>query len=254
MQAAVAQRLIALNKEFYQTHAADFSVTRSRLQPGTLRALAAVPPGARILDLGCGNGGVAAELAQRGWRDEYIGVDFSAELLEEANKKLKRFDVGGLGFKFIQLDLSSPDWARETPIFKLQFDFIFALAAMHHIPSQELRLGFLGQVRGLLAAEGRFVHSNWQFMRSPKLAARVQPWAAAGLSATDVDPGDHLLDWRGGSVRKKHALRYVHQFSEAELGQLAAASGFRVQESFASDGHSSNLALYQYWVAAEAKK
>lgn len=253
MQAAVAQRLIALNKEFYQTHAADFSATRSRLQPGALRALAAVPPGARILDLGCGNGGVAAELARRGWLGQYVGVDFSAELLEEANKKLSRFKVEDPKFKFSQLDLSTPDWARESAILNLQFDFIFALAVIHHIPSKELRLEFLRRVRGLLAADGRFVHSNWQFMRSPKLAARVQPWAAAGLDTADVDPGDYLLDWRGGGRRQKPALRYVHQFSEIELGELAAASGFGVQERFASDGYSSNLALYQCWVAAERK-
>jgi SAM-dependent methyltransferase len=254
MQAAVAQRLIALNKEFYQTHAANFSATRSRLQPGALRALAAVPPGARVLDLGCGNGGVAAELAQRGWLGQYVGVDFSAELLEEANKKLRRFEVEGPRFKFSQLDLSSPDWAQESAISNLQFDFIFALAVMHHVPGPELRLEFLRQVRGLLAAGGRFVHSNWQFMRSLKLAARVQPWAAASLDAADVDPGDYLLDWRGGGQRQQPALRYVHQFSEAELGELAAASRFSVQESFASDGYSSNLALYQYWVVAEAEK
>lgn len=253
MQAAVAQQLIALNKEFYQTHAANFSATRARLQPGALRAQAAVPPGARLLDLGCGNGGVAAKLAQRGWLGQYVGVDFSTELLEEADKKLRRFKVEDSKFKFRQLDLSSPDWAQELPISNLQFDFIFALAVMHHIPSHELRLEFLRQVRGLLAAGGRFVHSNWQFMRSPKLAARVQPWAAAGLDTADVDPDDYLLDWRGGG-QSQPALRYVHQFSEAELGELAAASGFGVQESFASDGYSSNLALYQCWVVAEAEK
>jgi hypothetical protein len=90
-------------------------------------------------------------------------------------------------------------------------------------------------------------------MRSPKLAGRVQPWAAAGLDAADMDQGDYLLDWRGGQVPQKQALRYVHEFNEAELGELAASSGFRLQESFASDGYGSNLALYQSWVAAKAE-
>ena len=37
-----------------------------------------------ILDLGCGNGEFARELAKRGHRGLYLGVDFSLPLLREA--------------------------------------------------------------------------------------------------------------------------------------------------------------------------
>lgn len=240
MDAAIAQRLVALNKEFYQRHAASFSATRSRLQPGVLRVLAGLPALARVLDLGCGNGGVAAHLATAGHQGGYLGLDFSLELLAEAGKRVHGFIAAGYPAAFVQADLSAPGWAAGLSD---KFDAIFAFAVLHHIPSRELRLGFLRQARGLLAAGGQFVHSNWQFMRSPRLAGRVQPWALAGLDEAGVDPGDYLLDWRSGG----NGLRYAHQFSEEELAELAEAAGFRVQDSFLSDGAGGNLALYQHW-------
>lgn len=242
MQAAVVQQLIALNREFYQTHAEAFSATRGRLQTGMLRTLETVPTTAQVLDLGCGNGGVAAHLAASGHRGSYVGLDFSDGLLAAARQRLAAYP--DYSAQFAQADLSV-DWAAGTvgDLAARQFDVVLAMAVLHHIPGRELRLAFLRQVRGLLAAGGRFVHSNWQFMRSPKLAARVQPWAAISLDQTQVDPGDYLLDWRSGGV----GLRYVHQFSEEELVDLAEDSGFRLHEVFYSDGHGDKLALYQCW-------
>jgi hypothetical protein len=42
-------------------------------------------------------------------------------------------------------------------------------------------------------------------------------------------------------------LRYAHHFSAEELGQLAAKTGFSVEESFLSDGENGRLGLYQTW-------
>jgi len=80
-------------------------------------------------------------------------------------------------------------------------------------------------------------------LNSDKLKARIQPWERIDLSAADVDPGDALLDWRSGG----NGLRYVHHFSEQELSDLAAECGFRVVESFLSDGAGGRLGLYQTW-------
>ncbi|OGO26461.1 MAG: hypothetical protein A2136_05990 [Chloroflexi bacterium RBG_16_54_11] len=101
----------------------------------------------------------------------------------------------------------------------------------------------LSKVRSLLLQGGRFIHSEWQFLNSPRLKARVQPWEVIDLSESDVDPGDYLLDWRQGG----QSLRYVHHFSQTELERLAGAAGFEVIESFLSDGKNGRLGLYQVW-------
>lgn len=237
MQAATAQRLIQLNKEFYQRHAESFSATRGRLQPGVLRVLQGVPTDGSVLDLGCGNGGVAKELQKRGFAGRYVGVDFSAELLDVA-----RSQVHGENFAFIQHDLTN---LGTLPFGDKRFDFVFCFASLHHIPSHELRLAFLRQVTQWLAPAGRFPFSVWRFLASERLRERIQPWAAAGLSAGDMDAGDYLLDWRSGG----EGLRYVHAFDEAELAKLCDEAGFKLESSFLSDGHGGKLGLYQTWVA-----
>ncbi|MEX2162156.1 MAG: class I SAM-dependent methyltransferase [Anaerolineales bacterium] len=263
MDAVIAQRLVDLNRQFYQSLAAPFSASRGRLQPGVLRVLEEVPAQAEILDLGCGNGGVAAELQRRGHRGRYVGLDSSEELMEAAKSKVQRStsDInrsGNMEAHWVQADLISPDWHLQSPISSLRFDYVLAFAVLHHIPSRALRLQFLTQMRGLLATAktggsesrpytgGRFVLSNWQFLNSPRLRTRIQPWETVGLSATVMDEGDFLLDWRSGGS----GLRYVHHFSEGEMAELAQKAGFQQVDSFFSDGKLGNLALYQTWLAS----
>jgi 2-polyprenyl-3-methyl-5-hydroxy-6-metoxy-1,4-benzoquinol methylase len=122
-----------------------------------------------------------------------------------------------------------------------RWSLVTAFAVLHHIPSRELRLGILQTVRQLLKPDGIFIHSNWQFLNSERLKARIQPWEAG--SSWDVDAGDYLLDWRSGG----EGLRYVHHFDEAELAELAQASRFDVIDTYYSDGETGNLGLYQVW-------
>ena len=82
-------------------------------------------------------------------------------------------------------------------------------------------------------------------MNSEKLKARIQPWDVAAIDGSEVDAGDYLLDWRNGGK----GLRYVHHFDEAELSELAQATGFQVKDVFYSDGETGDLGLYQIWVA-----
>jgi hypothetical protein len=126
------------------------------------------------------------------------------------------------------------------------WSLITAFAVLHHIPSKEIRLDILRAIHGLSAEDGRFVLSNWQFLNSEKLKARVKPWKEVAIRESEVDAGDYLLDWRSGGV----GLRYVHHFSESELSRLAQESGFIVLETFYSDGETGNLGLYQLWEIA----
>lgn len=244
MDAATSQRLIDLNRQFYQTFAGPFSITRQRLQPGIRRLLETISLEASWLDLGCGNGELWRALAARGQRGAYLGVDFSPGLLQAAQGE-NGPNVSGGQARFHQADLSCPDWAQSVAIPPV--DAATAFAVMHHLPGVERRVQFLRQVQGLIAPYGRLYHSNWQFLSSPRLRARIQPWKIIGLSEAQVDAGDYLLDWRQGG----YGLRYVHHFSEAELTDLAQLSGFRILETFYSDGEGGRLSIYQTWELLE---
>jgi SAM-dependent methyltransferase len=236
VNAEIARRLLDLNCQFYQTFALQFSATRQRIQPGIRRILGTLSPEGDILDLGCGNGELARELARRRWAGRYVGMDFSPGLLDVAQDAILPDN-----FHFIQTDISSPEWDFE--IRESRFEIVLAFALLHHIPGEALRRRLLGQVRGLLALEGQFIHSEWQFLNSSRLATRIQPWDSIGLTKADVDPGDYLMDWRHGGL----GLRYVHHFSENELASLAVETGFTVAKTLYSDGERGRLGLYQVW-------
>lgn len=231
----VAIRLIDLNRQFYQTFAVQFAMTRGRLQPGVRHVLAALPLDADVLDVGCGNGELARELARRGYTGTYLGMDFSEGLLSVARRGLPD------NFSFLQVDLSALDWDR--PLQGWKAAFVFAFAVFHHLPSHLLRSRLLADLRTHLLKGGRLVHSEWQFLNSPRLKTRIQLWESIGLAVDQVDEGDYLLDWRAGGS----GLRYVHHFSEVELADLAQACGFRVLETFYSDGQGGKLGVYQMW-------
>ena len=245
MNPGTAACLIGINREFYTRFGDLFSATRHRLQPGVRRVLERLRGDESILDLGCGNGELARELAKHGQRGPYLGVDFSLPLLQDAESQPEGFSA-----RFIEADLT-----QLSTISDAQHAFgshlsvpggwsvVTAFAVLHHIPSTELRLNLLRVVHGLLKEDGLFIHSNWQFLNSEKLKARIQPWEAAAVLASEVDAGDYLLDWRSGG----NGLRYVHHFNEQELAELASASGFRVADTYYSDGEGNRLGLYQVW-------
>jgi SAM-dependent methyltransferase len=238
MNPSTAAYLIEINREFYTRFGDSFSATRHRLQPGVRRVLEMLKGDESILDLGCGNGELARELAKRGHRGPYLGVDFSLPLLRDA-----RVQPEGFSARFMQADLTQLSVISDQLSVPDHWSLITAFAVLHHIPSRELRLEILRVVNQLLSRDGLFVHSNWQFSNSEKLKARIQPWEAVNLSSSEVDSGDHLLDWRSGG----QGLRYVHQFEEKELNDLAQSCHFLVVDTFYSDGEGGNLGLYQVW-------
>jgi len=98
--------------------------------------LLAPEPGERILDLGCGDGALTAELTAHGV--EVVGCDASAELLQAAAEK---------GLSTVLAD------GHALP-FEAEFDAVFSNAALHWMTRPDEVIA--GVVRALLPG-GRFV-------------------------------------------------------------------------------------------------
>jgi tRNA (uracil-5-)-methyltransferase TRM9 len=238
MDLDTAARLIELNRDFYDRFGRPFSATRQRIQPGVRRVLDLLKGDEFILDLGCGNAELARELAKRGQRGSYLGVDFSLPLLRDAESLPENFSA-----RFVQADLTQLSRIKDQLSIAGGWSVVTAFAVLHHIPSHEIRLNLLRIVRLLVKDDGLLIHSNWQFLNSERLKARIQAWEAAAIPASAVDSRDYLLDWRSGGK----GLRYVHHFDQKELDELAQASGFQVFDTFYSDGEGGRLGLYQIW-------
>lgn len=237
MKQETIQLLNQVNLDFYARLAPSFSATRQRLQNGVLRIIDTLPDKINLLDVGCGNGNFASELVQREKKGAYLGIDFSAALIDEA--QVAASDALRVNFECV--DLNTQDWKIS---FQAQsFDTITSFAVFHHIPGEKNRIRIYQGINSLLPLGHFFIQSNWQFLNSPRLVKRIQAWDAVGLSETDVEPNDYLLDWR----RDGSAFRFVHHYAEDELRALAPKAGFEVKEVFFSDGQGGNLGQYQIW-------
>lgn len=157
---------------------------------GPVFAMLGPKPGERILDLGCGDGTLTAEIRAAG--ADVLGVDLSDELLAVARMK---------GLTVQKRDGHALDFVQE-------FDAVFSNAALHWM--QEPDLVIVGVARAL-KPKGRFVgelggHGN--------VAA-----IAAALRAVGAK--------RGGDPAKVTPWFFP---TAEEYGALLAKHGFTVQE------------------------
>src|SRR6266851_5932301 len=128
MELSTAQQLAALNRRFYNEHAENFADSRPRLAAGVLRVLASVPAGARVLEVGSGDGKVGRALARAGV-GEYVGLDASEAMLNRARRYTTE-DEGPLretngsaavsvlrpsSFVFSSADLANSSWPLVLP-------------------------------------------------------------------------------------------------------------------------------------------
>jgi len=238
MDQKTASILNQLNRRFYSELGSSFSATRHKAQPGVQKLSATVPPNASVLDIGCGNGTFAAQLALTGFHGQYIGIDFSNPLLYDAKLRELPFKVNFFEFDFYESDLSQ--------ITNQTFDLITLFAVLHHLPGEHVRRRIFKFVHDHLNLTGSFLLSNWQFMNSEKLQSRILPWSIAGIDQDSVDENDYLLDWKSGGS----GIRYAHFFTQSELDRIAFEEGFQVISSFLSDGKNGDLGLYNVWQVA----
>ncbi|MGI6219774.1 MAG: class I SAM-dependent methyltransferase [Bacteroidaceae bacterium] len=96
-------------------YGADFGFVAQYGQ--AVAALIDAPAGSRVVDLGCGNGTLTAQLAERGYR--VTGIDASPELLEQARKHYP-------GLAFAEADAT--DFRLAEPV-----DVVFSNAVFHWI-------------------------------------------------------------------------------------------------------------------------
>lgn len=128
-----------LTLQFYAANAATYAARERRLPVGILdRFLAELPPGGRVLELGCGGGQDAAYMLSRAF--EVVPTDGSPQLAAEAARRL---GVPVQVMRFDELDAVSG------------YDGVWASASLLHVPRPALS-NVLRLVHRGLKARGRF--------------------------------------------------------------------------------------------------
>src|SRR5437762_1989722 len=125
--------------------AAEYS-RRSSLQEAMAQevfALLDLDGSERILDVGCGNGKITAEIASRASKGSVVGVDPSRDMISFAQGHFGPATLPNLRFAVAD--------ARHLP-FKDEFDLVVSFNALHWIPDQQAALS---SIRSTLISGGR---------------------------------------------------------------------------------------------------
>jgi tRNA (uracil-5-)-methyltransferase TRM9 len=211
MKKKYAQYLLQKTKVDYNLIAKDFSRTRGVPWP-EFRFLFSnyLTKKDRVLDLGCGNGRYYPFFKKR--NVDYFGVDNCRELIEIAKERYSEAD-----FKIEDaLNLSFPDDF---------FDKVYSIALLHQIPSEELRLQFLKEIKRVLNIRGYVVLTVWKFHRFEELISLFKYTILKLIGKSDLDWKDVFIPWG------KRIQRYYHYFSARELKNLVKRAGFKILKS-----------------------
>ena len=236
MEKEIAERLLALNREFYAAFARPFAASRPVSDPGLVSILPYIPQRASVLDVGCGNGRLAILLDRERPGTTYLGVDAAPELIALARDQAAQLTT--IAAEFRVADVARPGWGGGLA--GAPFDCAVALAVLHHIPGFDLRARVLREIASLLKPGGCLILSTWQFLGSARMRRKIVDWTEVGIAEESLEMGDYLLDWK----REGRGLRYCHLVDAAEVERLAAESGFRVRQTFRAGGREGNLSLF----------
>jgi len=182
----------------------------SRLRRDSLLAMT-------TLDIGCGNGRIM-ELFNN--NVNYTGVEQSKKLAHIAKERCKK---RGGECKIIEGDILELD-----KYVKGKFDLILYIAVLHHIPSHELRVHFLKQLKGKLKNDGQLIITVWNL--SEQLKYKKMVWKHNLLKLVGLNKMD-FNDILFPGFNKK-SLRYYHVFSESELRKLLKDTGWKIEKLY----------------------
>jgi len=212
------RELLKIVKKNYEDDARTFDETREKpIWPPLLELLKSVELEARVLDVGCGNGRLLKVLAER--QIKYIGVDQSESLIKICQEKYPEY-------KFAVEDILN---LGELP--EYDFDYVFCVAVLHHLPGADLRLNALRQLKNKIKSGGKIILTVWNMWPQEKYRKMLIKFSLLKLVGKNkMDFGDVLFDWRapGGLMSK----RYYHIFYQRELVKLAKKAGLKIVKKF----------------------
>ena len=217
-------------KAFFQGVALDLwrqamSPEQTRAEVDFLESALQLPPGGAVLDVPCGNGRHAVELAKRGYR--MTGIDLSEEFIAEAR------GASATG-QWIVGDMCELPWTAE---FAGAYCFGNSFGYLDYTAAQR----FLAGIANALKPGARFAIETGMAAESILPTLVKNRWYRVGdifmLSENQYHAAESRLDIsytfiRRGEVETRPASSYV--FTVAELLRLHADAGLKMVELLSS--------------------
>ncbi|HZQ84416.1 MAG TPA: class I SAM-dependent methyltransferase [Acidimicrobiales bacterium] len=177
------------------THGHSDAVLRSHRQRTAANSAAYLVPslsaGMRLLDVGCGPGTLTVDLARLVAPGEVVGVDVSADVVDEAGAFAAGTAVGAV--RFIAGDF------RSVGLESHSFDVVHAHQVLQHLrdPIGALRaMRDLAKPGGVVAARDSVYSSFAWYPEEPRLDRWLEIYlAVTAANGADADAGTRLLSW-----------------------------------------------------------
>lgn len=223
MKQGQADKILNLVKRNYNEIAASFDATRKKeIWPQIREFAAAVMDGDKVLDAGCGNGRLLEAFKDKKIR--YLGIDNSAELIKMAKNN------------YPEREFREADILNLNNVPEKDFDHIFCLAVLQHIPTDELRISFLKNLAAKLKPSGRLIVSVWNMGRIPKYRNMIlKNHLLRIIGLYRLEARDLIFPWKDSSGQAV-SNRYYHAFTVEEIKDLSREAGLKLKE-IREDGH-----------------
>lgn len=148
------------------------------------RIIGYVPPGASILDIGCGSGLLLALIQLHRPVRQAVGVDVNAKAIAAAESMTA---ANGFPFSF-HVSESASGWPQET------FDVVLMIDVLHHVPAASRR-DVIAAALARISPNGLFIYKDmcarpafrriWNQCHDLILAQQL----------VTVEPIEHVVDW-----------------------------------------------------------
>lgn len=216
MDAQSTKKIIKKVEKDYDFIAKEWDKSRDLAKPHQIRNTKGIKKSDKVLDVGCGNAVLYDILAKKSI--DYTGIDISQKLLQIARQRIKRLKSNKDKTKLIKGTLIN------LPFKKNQFDWVLALAVLHHIPSRVLQENAVKEIYRVLKLKGKTIVSVWNLYsdyaeKKFKIKEQLKNLPAS-YSQKDV-----VIPWK--ATPKKKYQRFIYRFDKKELFFLFKNAGFK---------------------------
>jgi ubiquinone/menaquinone biosynthesis C-methylase UbiE len=195
--------------------------------------------GKRVLDIGCGSGGVTLYLLQKHKAAHVTGFDVEEPVIRHAIERAALFGLTAQA-SFVQ---AAPG---RLPFEDEAFDLVFSKDALLHVPDKD---ALFAEIFRVLKPGGEFAASNWMIGHdgepSPEMKAYIE---AEGLSFSMASPARYLdAIKRAGFVETSYDDRnaWYRETARRELGQLKGPLYYKASAAVGPDYVDKNIETWE---------